>query len=124
MDSDFWQLNIRERGLIEKLLESDFLGRDELLTQLGSVSAKQIHEDGTLLLRCDSGLPSPSKYRLVAEAWYKDADGMNISVMLRTNKDRFMSMLEIYKYDQFAIINPPRACDLVLLLPEDGGTKT
>ncbi|MGA8428396.1 MAG: hypothetical protein WB729_01140 [Candidatus Sulfotelmatobacter sp.] len=124
MDPDFRQLDDRERGLIDKLLETDFLGRDELISQLASVTAKQIHEDGTLTLRCGSGLPSPSKYRLVAEAWCKDADGMTISIMLHISKDRFMCMLEIYKYDQSEVINAPRSSDLVLLPPEDGEIKT
>jgi hypothetical protein len=124
MDSGFRQLTERERGLMEKLLEADFPGRDELRTQVGSVTAKQIEQDGTLSLRCDSGLPSPRKQTLVAEAWCKDADGGDMSVMLHVNKDGFMNMLEIIKYDFSSIIRPPTAHDLILLLPEDRGQKS
>ena len=123
MDSEFRQLTDRERGLVEKLLDADFPGRDELRTQLASLTAKQIEEDGTLSLRCESGVPSPSKYRLAMEGWYKDADGMTISVMLHLDKNGFMSMLEIIKPGTSPIINPPSSYDLVLLLPEDGGRK-
>src|SRR5712692_875665 len=123
MDSGFRQLDDRERGLLEKLLEAEFLGRDELRAQLGSVSAKHTTEDGTLSLRCDSGPPSPSYYRLAMEGWCKDADGMNIAILLHLNKDGFMRLLEIFKEDGSPIINPPSARDMVLLLPEDGGRK-
>jgi hypothetical protein len=123
MESRFRQLNDRERGLLEKLLEAEFPGRDELRAQLGSVTAKQIEVDGTLTLRCASGPRSPSKYRLVMEGWYKDADGTTISVMLHIDKDGYMNMLEILKYGGSPIINPPSACDLVLLLPDEKGRK-
>jgi hypothetical protein len=123
MDPVFRQLDTRERGLIEKLLEAEFPGRDELRAQLESVTAKQIHGDGTLTLKCDSGAPSSSKYRLAMEGRYRDADGMTISIMLHLDKHGFMSMLEIYKFDLSPIINQPSARDLVLLLPEDRGRK-
>ena len=108
---------------MEKLLEVEFPGRDELRAQLGSVTAKQIEDDGTLILRCVSGPPSRKKHTLATEGTCKDADGMTVSVMLHIDKDGFMNMLEIYKYDFSPIINPPSARDLMLLLPEDGGQK-
>jgi hypothetical protein len=37
MDSEFRSLDLRERGLLEKLLEVDFLGRDELRAQMSWV---------------------------------------------------------------------------------------
>ena len=98
MDSGFRQLDARERGLLEKLLEAEFPGRDELRTQLDSLTAKQIEEDGTLSLRCDSGSPSPGKYAVAMEGMCKDADGGDMSVMLHLNHQGFMSMLEIMKY--------------------------
>ncbi len=123
MDSEFRQLDTRERGLLEKLLEAEFPGRDELRTQLGSLTAKQLGEDGTLKLRCTSGSPSPSYYLLRAEGWCKDADGMNICVLLHLNGEGFMSMLEIFKEDGSEIINPPVADNMMPLLPEHGGYK-
>ena len=44
----FRPLTTYERELLEKLLEPEFPGRDELRQQLNSVTAKQLHEDGTL----------------------------------------------------------------------------
>jgi len=123
VDSEFRQLDAREKGLLEKLLEAEFPGRDELRTQLGSLTAKQLGEDGTLKLRCTAGSPSPSYYRLATEGWCKDADGMNICVLLHLNGEGFMSMLEMFKEDGSEIINPPSADNMMVLLPEHGGYK-
>ncbi len=123
MEPGFRQLTDRERELLEKLLEADFAGRDELRVQLGALTAKQIEEDGTLSLRCDSGPPSPGKHAIVAEAVCKDADGGDMSVMLHINNRGFMAMLEIIKYGSTPIINPPSAHNLVLLLPETRGER-
>jgi hypothetical protein len=123
MEPEFRQLSDRERGLLEKLLEASFPGRDELRTQLSSLTAKQLHEDGTLKLRCDSGVPSPRKGGLAWEGMWKDADGGDGTVMLHVDLNGFMHMLEIIKYDFTPIINPPSAGDLLFLLPEDRGQK-
>ena len=117
MDSVFRPLNAREREILERLLELDFQGRDELRSQLSSVTAKQVHEDGTLLLRCSSGLPAPTKYAVAMEATCADVDGMSIGVLLHVNRDGFMNMLEIIKYNSTSIIKSPTADDLVLTEP-------
>jgi hypothetical protein len=104
-DSAFRPLDPRERGLIEKLLEAEFLGRDELRSQLGSVTAQQLHDDGTLKLRCASGLPAPIRRTLAIEGECKDADGGTIGVLLHVDKNGFMWLLEILKYGMEPIIN-------------------
>lgn len=123
MDSEFRELTMRERGLLEKLLDAAIHVRDELRTQLNHVKAKQIEEDGTLRLQCDGGIPARGKYAPVAEGTYKDADGADIAVILHLGKGGFMSMLEIIKYNGSRIIRPPSAQDLVLLMPESPGQK-
>jgi hypothetical protein len=114
MDSEFRPLNDRERRLLEKLLEAEFPGRDELRAQMCSVTGKQIETDGTLYLRCASGPPARTRYALVMEGVCTDADGGMIAVMLHVDKDGRMAMLEILKYDGSVIINPPSASGLVL----------
>jgi hypothetical protein len=116
MDSEFRQLDGREMGLLQRLCVEEFPGCDELRAQLASVTAKRIIEDGTLELRCDSGPPSPHK-GLVVEGWCEDADGMKISVMLHVDRQGFMWMLEILKYDGTQIINQPSSCNLVVGFP-------
>ncbi len=123
MDSEFRQLDARERGLLEKLLEADFSGRDELRTQLDSLTAKQIIEDGTLSLRCGSGRPSPRKGKLAFEGICKDADGGTIEILVHADKGGFLSMLEILKIDGSPIINPPTAGDMEVWLPESDGRR-
>jgi len=120
MDSEFRQLDARERGLLNKLLEAEFPGRDELRSQLDSLTAKQIEDDGTLNLICNSGSPSPKNYGLAVEGICKDANGGNISILLHVNKDGFMHMLEILKMDGSPIINKPSAKELALRLPVKG----
>lgn len=115
MDSEFRNLNDRELSLLERLLEDDFSGRDELRTQLPATTAKQIEPDGTLALRCHGGRPARSKHRVANEAICEDSDGAMIAVMLHLNADGFMTMLEIIKYDGTAILRPPSGRDLVLL---------
>jgi len=99
MDSEFRELTVRERGLLEKLLTSAIQGREELRTQLAHCKVKQIETDGTLDLQCEGGVPALGKYAPVAEAAYKDADGVDIALILHVGKSGFMSMLEIIKYN-------------------------
>ena len=115
MDIAFRQLSVREKELIEKLLEHEFPGRDELLSQLPFVTAKIINEeDGTLKLQCSSGSPAPRKNTLAVEGACPDADGEMISVLLHVDKSGFMHMLEIIKYAPSPIIKPPAASDLLV----------
>lgn len=124
MDFDFRELSVREHELLEKLLEAATHGRNELQAQLGSTRAKQIDNDGTLLLQCLGCVGAPAKHAPVAEGVCKDADGADIAVILHLGKDGLMSMLEIIRYDGSPIINPPTAQNLVLLMPESPGQKS
>lgn len=114
IDSNYRILTVRERGLIERLLEPEFQGRDELRLQLKDVTAKQIHEDGTLYLQCSGGPPAPTKYRKAMEASATDSDGVGIAISLFVDEEGFMNMLEVIKYGPIAIIKPPTAADLTL----------
>jgi len=113
MDLEFREISMREKGLLEKLVDSAFHGRDELRTQLNHLKAKEIIDDGTLRLRCTGGAPS-GYYTPIAEGVCKDTDGTDIAVILHLGKTGFMSMLEIIKYDGSRIVNPPAAENLVL----------
>jgi hypothetical protein len=108
------KIDDREVGLIRKLLDTKFPGRDDLLAQLDDLAVKQIEVDGTLRLECESGPSSISNYGPVSEGVYKDADGVDISVILHVGKTGFMNMLEILKVNCLPIINPPNAQGLVV----------
>ncbi len=118
MNSSVRPLKIRERELLEKLLEPEFPGRDELRRQLDSVTAKEILEDGTLALQCRPCLPAPVKRSMPTEGECPDADGVTIHVLLHV-KDGFMSELEILKFGSSKILNPPTARGLVVWPPCD-----
>jgi hypothetical protein len=124
METGFRELTTREKGLLERLLDSAIHGRDELRTQLNHIKAMQIEEDGTLRLQCDGGTPAPGKYAPVSDAMSKDGDGGDIAVILHLGTGGFMSMLEIIKYNGSQIVRPPSAKDLVLLWPEHPGHKS
>jgi len=109
---EFRPLTDRERELLNKLLELEFPGRDELRLQLISVLAEQVFDDGTLKLHCGPNAPASAARGLATEGWCNDADGEDIDVMLHVSKDGFMWLLEILKCAPSPIINPPNACDL------------
>lgn len=110
----FRPLKRNERELIEKLLELEFEGRDELRMQLDTLTAKQIFADGTLDLNCGPCLPAPVKWSTPVEGSCHDSDGGTICVMLFV-VDGFINKLEILKFglDQ-AVLTPPAARDLVV----------
>jgi len=123
METELRKLTPREKGVLERLLDSAIHSRDELRTQLDRIKAVQIAEDGSLSLQCEGGVPAQGKYAPVSEATVKDADGEDIAVILHLGNGGFMSILEIIKYDGSQIIKPPSAEDLVLLWPEHPGRK-
>jgi hypothetical protein len=123
MDSDFRPLKPAERALLEKLLDCEFPGRDELRRQLDSVAAQQVYDDGTLALRVASGQPAAVKGRVPTEGMCPDVDGVMIAVLLHV-VNGMMDELEIFKWDGSDIVRPPAAAELVLCHPIDIGTLT
>lgn len=114
MDSEFRTLQHEERDLLVELLHLEFPGRDELLSQLDHLAAKQVLEDGTLLLKCSAGAPALAARGLAAEGKYKDLDGLDVDVLLHVNQEGYMHMLEIVKAGPDPVIEPPRARNLVI----------
>ena len=113
MEPEYRELDDREREILEALLEAEFPGGQEWREQLASMPVKQIIEDGTLSLRCDSGPPLPTKYlKLGTEGVCKDGDGGMIAILLHADKNGFLSMLEILKYDGTPILKPPSAAEM------------
>ena len=98
MEPSFRPLLKHERELIEKLLEPEFAGRDELRAQLPTVTARQILDDGTIVeLRSDSNVRAPVKDRRASEGTCRDTDGGRIDVFLHV-VNGLMHELEILKY--------------------------
>ena len=111
MEQAFRPLYEHERDLIEKLLEPEFAGRDELRAQLRTVTARHILDDGTMVeLQCDSNVRAPVRNRVPTEGTCKDTDGETIVVFLHV-VNGLMHELEILKYDG-PICKWPTAGDL------------
>lgn len=113
MEQAFRPLFKHERELIEKLLEAEFEGRDELRAQLQTVTGRRLLDDGTFLeLRCDSNVRAPVRNRVPIEGSCQDTDGGTIDVLLHV-VDGFMHQLEILKYSG-PIRQLPTAADLIV----------
>jgi len=113
VDDNFRPLTPREMGLLRRLLEREFPGRDQLREQLGSVTGRTIDEEGSLALQCRSGPPAPVLCRVPAEGECMDTDGKRINVLLHVVRG-FMNELEVYKDDSSAVLRLPSAGDLML----------
>jgi hypothetical protein len=109
MDRTFRPLETHERELLERLLDPEFAGRDELRRQLDVVTACQILDDGTLALQCGPCLPAPVKRRVPTEGECRDADGGVIQVLLHV-VNGVMHELEIFVSSQYCgeIMKVPR----------------
>jgi hypothetical protein len=119
VDSSFRPLIARELQLLERLLEPDFPGCDELRHQLKSVTAKTIDEDGGLALQCDPSLPAPVDGRIPTEGKCADADGVVIHVLLHVVAG-VMNELEVYREDTCRVLSPPVAGALAVCTQYSG----
>jgi hypothetical protein len=102
--------------LLEKLLDQEFPGRDELRVQLGAVVGRTTDEDGGLSLRCSAKSPAPVSCRVPTEVRCVDQDGVHINVALHV-VEGFMNEIEIYKDDSSRVKQYPRAGDIVVIDP-------
>jgi hypothetical protein len=111
-DKGFRVLREHERSILERLLgQHPFDGRDELLKQLDSVTARLIQEYddnyGSIELRVAAPTRAHVKYRVPVEAEYLDDDGVPVWVLLHV-RDGVMCELEICRADGQRLISPPK----------------
>ena len=102
--------------MIEKLLASEFPGRDELRLQLDSITAVEIDDDGSLSLQGGSASPSSLKYLWPPEGECRDEDGVMIHVLLHV-KSGTLHELEVFKDDSSNVCRRPTAESLVIRPP-------
>ena len=108
-------LTSSERALIDRLLEPEFPGRDELRRQLDMTRAVEL-EDGGLTLICDTTVRAPVKTRVPTEGEYLDADGVPVHVLLHV-VDGIVSELEIFKEDSSPVVDKPIPSALDVIAP-------
>ena len=105
-----------ERALIDRLLVSEFEGRDELQQQLQDCRVRIVdkYDDnyGSLEFDVQSG-PLAKTESVVADGQAQDSDGIPIEVLLFV-RDGKLHELEIYKADGTPIIRRPDAANLIV----------
>jgi hypothetical protein len=112
-DKSFRVLEESERRILGTLLgHHPFDGRDELLKQLDSVTARPIEEYddnyGSVELHVAEPTPADVKYRVPVEAEYLDDDGVPVWVLLHV-RNGVMCELEICRADGRPLVSPTSA---------------
>jgi hypothetical protein len=106
-----------ERGILSRLIEADFPGRDQLEEQLANAIVRSIDEDGSLEIKADSGPSANVIKRVPVEAEAADSDGVPIQYLLHVVDGRAIE-LDVWKGDGTPIKRPPEPKDLrVIVLP-------
>jgi len=118
MESEFRQPNKTERDLLQRLLETEFPGRDELASLFQDIRVKTVDEVGSLELQSRRSGTAKVIKRIPVEAEARDTDGFNIHVLLHVVNGRPVE-LEIFKDDGSCVkqMPPPSAFELVVLPP-------
>jgi hypothetical protein len=102
----FRDFTTHEQGIIDRLLEKAFPGRDEICEQMKKCLVRTIDEDESLEFLVQSNVKANVKRRIPIEAELQDADGVLIHLLLHV-VDGKVNELEIYKEDGSPIIESP-----------------
>ncbi len=101
--SEYRDLSFEEQRLLERLLEMQFAGRDELLSQLASCLAREVDDNGSLELVSHAGeRRADVRSRVPVEAEYEDADGVTVHLLLHVVEGK-LGELEVYREDGGAV---------------------
>jgi hypothetical protein len=107
-----------EQALLERLVEADFPGREDLLRMIQDLQVKTIDDEGSLELQSRSSERASVVKRIPVEAEAGDEDGITIHVLLHV-KDGQPAELEIFKDDGSSVkrMPSPGAFELIVLPP-------
>lgn len=117
-ESGFRKPTDTERSLLERLLEAEFPGRDELALMIHSILVRTIDEDGGLELQSQVEGEAHVVQRVPVEAEGKDEDGMVIHMLLHVVHGRPVE-LEFFREDGATVrrIPAPSSLQLIVLPP-------
>lgn len=104
-----------EQSLLERLLEAQFPGRDELAPMVRNLLVRTIDEDGGLELCSQVEGKSSVVKRVPVEAEAKDEDGVLIHVLLHVVDGRPVE-LEFFREDGATLRRLPSASALELIV--------
>ncbi len=98
-------LNDKERKIIDRLLQGDFPGRDQIHEQVKNSKVEVIDSDGSLKFHLkNKGVEkAPVEFVIPVEARGKDCDGIGISLLLHVY-DGLLIELEIFRDDEKNVI--------------------
>ncbi|MFI5093025.1 MAG: hypothetical protein WCE50_14800 [Candidatus Acidiferrum sp.] len=118
VESHFRKPTAEERSLLERLLEAEFPGKDELAPMVRSILVRTTDVDGGLELRSQTEGKSPVVKRVPVEAEAKDEDGVVIHMLLHV-VDGKPVVLEIFREDGATVrrMPDPSALELIVLPP-------
>lgn len=106
-----------EVTLLNRLLERDFPGRDEIAKQVNSARVEQIDSNGSLKFFVSSPTRVVTKFRIPVEGEFEDIDGTTIHVLLHV-VNGIVDELEVYKDDSSAVRSMPDAKQLRIFNPQ------
>ena len=95
-----------EQGIIDRLLEKPFPGRDELCAQMKKCLVRTLDEDNSVEFFVATDVKSQVKRRIPVEAEFQDADGVLVHMLLHV-VDGKVNALEIYKEDGSSLLENP-----------------
>ena len=107
-----------EQTLLQRLLEAEFPGKEQLAPMVQDMLVRPIDEAGSLELRTQANTRATLIKRIPVEAEAKDKDGVTIHVLLHVVDGRPIE-LEIFKDDSSRIkyMPLPSAFELIVLPP-------
>ena len=118
IESEFRKPTFEEQALLNRLLEVEFPGREELVPMLRQVLVKTIDDDGGLEIQSQVEGKASVVQRVPVEAEGKDQDGVVIHMALHVVNGKPVE-LEFYREDAATVkrMPPPSAFDLIVLPP-------
>ena len=97
--SDSRKLTDKEMLILERLLQADFSGREEIVQQLKHATVQPSDENGSLDFNIGNEPPlARVKNRIPVEARIVDVDGITVNILLHVVDGR-LNELEVYRDD-------------------------
>ena len=114
-----------ERLLLERLLEAEFPGRDELAPLLRAMRVRTVDEDGSLALNSQIAGNARVVKRVPVEGEGKDEDGAIVHMLLHVVAGRPVE-LELFREDTQTVkkVPPASSFELIVLPPLSGRPKS
>jgi uncharacterized protein DUF6984 len=114
-EKEFREPTQAEQQLLQRLLEANFPGRDELAPLLLNILVRTVDGDGSLELKSQIDGKAPIVKRIPVEAEAKDDDGVVIHMLLHVVGGRPIE-LEFFREDTVPVKRTPPASDFELIV--------